>query len=138
MTGTRRVKVDPDGEAKCRRPDICWRGRRVVPRARPLRRVREDAPAESGDFPALALMGFPVFGAFTVFLGCGKPTVRASTASLLIATIPAFTALWVVALLEERLAAVGWAGVASALWGSPRAADKPRQGRSVAQVPRRC
>jgi len=40
--------------------------------------------------------------------------------------------------LEERLAAVGWAGVASALWGSPRAADKPRQGRPVAQVPRRC
>jgi drug/metabolite transporter (DMT)-like permease len=52
-------------------------------------------------------MGFPVLGAFTVFLGCGKRTVRASTANLLIATIPAFTALWVVAFLGKRLAAVG-------------------------------
>ena len=52
-------------------------------------------------------MGFPGFGAFTVFLGFEQLTVPASTASLLIATIPAFTALWVVAFLEERLAAVG-------------------------------
>jgi hypothetical protein len=43
-------------------------------------------PPKAGDFPALALMGFPVFGASTVFLGCGRPTVPASTASLLVAT----------------------------------------------------
>ena len=41
-----------------------------------------------------------------MFLGYGQLTVPASTASLLIATIPAFTALWVVAFLKERLAAV--------------------------------
>ena len=35
----------------------------------------------------------------------------ANTARLLIATIPAFTALWAVAFLEEQLAAVGRAGV---------------------------
>jgi drug/metabolite transporter (DMT)-like permease len=74
-------------------------------------------PPKAGDFPALALMGFPVFGASTVFLGCGRPTVPASTASLLIATIPAFTALWVVALHEEWLAAVGWAVMAVSFVG---------------------
>jgi drug/metabolite transporter (DMT)-like permease len=62
-------------------------------------------------------MGFPVFGTFTVFLGCEQLTVPASTASLLIATIPAFTALWVVAFLEERLAAVGWAVMAVSFVG---------------------
>ena len=72
---------------------------------------------KAGDLAALALLVFPVFGAFTVFLRCGKLTVPASTASLLIATIPAFTALWVVAFLEERLAAVGWAGVALSFVG---------------------
>ena len=56
-------------------------------------------------------------GAFTIFLGYGQLTVPASTASLLIATIPAFTALWVVAFLKERLAAVGWAGVAVSFVG---------------------
>ncbi len=47
----------------------------------------------------------------------GWLTVPASTASLLIATIPAFTALWVVAFLKEQLAAVGWAGVAVSFLG---------------------
>ena len=72
---------------------------------------------KAGDLPALVQMGSPVFGAFTVFLACERLTVPASTASLPIATIPAFTALWVVAFLEERLAAVGWAGVAVSFVG---------------------
>ena len=72
---------------------------------------------KAGDLPALVQMGSPVFGAFTVFLGYGQLAVPASTASLLIATIPAFTALWVVAFLEEWLAAVGWAGVAVSFVG---------------------
>lgn len=82
---------------------------------------------KAGDLPALALMGFPVFGAFTVFLGCGRLTVPASTASLLIATIPAFMALWVmVAFIKgsgsRRSAGRGWS---LALWGSQRSAEKP-------------
>jgi drug/metabolite transporter (DMT)-like permease len=44
-------------------------------------------------------------------------TVPAGTASLLIATIPAFTALWAVAFLKERLGAVGWTGVAVSFLG---------------------
>jgi drug/metabolite transporter (DMT)-like permease len=59
------------------------------------------------DLPALALAGFLAFSTFTVLLAYGQLTVPAGTASLLIATIPAFTALW----------AVGWAGVAVSFLG---------------------
>src|SRR5699024_6344476 len=55
------------------------------------------------DLPALALAGFLAFSAFTVLLAYGQLTVPAGTASLLIATIPAFTSLWAVAFLKERL-----------------------------------
>jgi drug/metabolite transporter (DMT)-like permease len=54
---------------------------------------------EVRDLPALALAGFLAFSAFTVLLAYGQLTVPAGTASLLIATIPAFTALWAVLLL---------------------------------------
>jgi drug/metabolite transporter (DMT)-like permease len=69
------------------------------------------------DLPALALAGFLAFSAFTVLLAYGQLTVPAGTASLLIATIPAFTALWAVAFLKEGLGTVGWAGVAASFLG---------------------
>jgi hypothetical protein len=64
------------------------------------------------DFPALALAGFLGFSVFTVLLAYGQLSVTVGTASLLIATIPAFTALGAMAFLRERLGAVGWVGVA--------------------------
>jgi drug/metabolite transporter (DMT)-like permease len=69
------------------------------------------------DLPALALAGFLAFSAFTVLLAYGQLTVPAGTASLLIATIPAFTALWAVAFLKEGLGTVGWTGVAVSFLG---------------------
>lgn len=69
------------------------------------------------DLPALALAGFLAFSAFTVLLAYGQLTVPAGTASLLIATIPAFTALWAVVFLGERLGAIGWVGVAISFLG---------------------
>jgi drug/metabolite transporter (DMT)-like permease len=69
------------------------------------------------DLPALALTGFLAFSAFNVLLAYGQLTVPAGTASLLIATIPAFTALWAVAFLGERLGSRGWAGVAVSFLG---------------------
>lgn len=69
------------------------------------------------DLPALALAGFLAFSAFTVLLAYGQLTVPAGTASLLIATIPAFTSLWAVAFLRERLGAAGWVGVAVSFLG---------------------
>ena len=63
------------------------------------------------DLPAVALAGFLAFSAYNVLLGYGQTSVPAGTASLLIASIPAFTALWAVAFLQERLGARGWAGI---------------------------
>jgi len=63
------------------------------------------------DLPAVAVAGFLAFSAYNVLLGYGQMTVPAGTASLLIASIPAFTALWAVAFLKERLGARGWAGI---------------------------
>jgi len=69
------------------------------------------------DLPALVLAGFLAFSAFNVLLAYGQLTVPAGTASLLIATIPAFTTLWARAFLGERLGAIGWAGVAISFLG---------------------
>ena len=69
------------------------------------------------DLPALALAGFLAFTTFTVLLAYGQLTVPAGTATLLIATIPAFTALWAAAFLKERIGSVGWAGVAVSFLG---------------------
>src|ERR687893_1741193 len=63
------------------------------------------------DPPAVGLAGFLGFTAFNVLLGYGQTSVPAGTASLLIASIPAFTALWAVAFLDERPGGRGWAGV---------------------------
>jgi len=72
---------------------------------------------EVRDLPAVVLAGFMAFSAYHVLLGYGQTTVPAGTASLLIATIPAFTALWAVAFLHERLGTRGWAGVAVSFLG---------------------
>jgi drug/metabolite transporter (DMT)-like permease len=72
---------------------------------------------EVRDLPVVALAGFLAFSAYNVLLGYGQTSVPAGTASLLIATVPAFTALWAVAFLKERLGARGWTGVAVSFLG---------------------
>lgn len=69
------------------------------------------------DLPALAIAGLLGFTVFTVFLAYGQLTVPVGTASLIVATIPASTALWSVMFLEERLGAVGWTGIAVSFFG---------------------
>lgn len=69
------------------------------------------------DLPALAMAGLLGFSVFTVFLAYGQLTVPVGTASLIVATIPASTALWAVVFLRERLGVVGWAGVAVSFLG---------------------
>ncbi len=86
---------------------------------------------EVRDLPALALAGFLAFSAFTVLLAYGQLTVPAGTASLLIATIPALTALWAVIFLGERLGAVGWAGVAVSFLGVAMISFGERKGFGV-------
>ena len=72
---------------------------------------------DARDLPALALAGCLAFSVFTVFLAYGQLTVPVGTASLIVATIPAFTALWAMVFLGERLAMVGWAGLAISFLG---------------------
>lgn len=79
----------------------------VSPIRRPLRR----------DLPALMLAGFLAFSVFSVALAYGQRTVPVGTASLIVATIPAFTALWATVFLRERLGTLGWTGVAISFVG---------------------
>jgi drug/metabolite transporter (DMT)-like permease len=69
------------------------------------------------DLPALGLLGFLAFSVYNVLLGYGQLTVPAGTASLLIASIPAFTALWAVAFLKERVGLQGWLGISVSFFG---------------------
>jgi len=69
------------------------------------------------DLPVLALAGFLGSSVFSVALAQGQLTVPVGTASLIIATIPAFTALMATAWLREHLGTVAWAGVALSFIG---------------------
>jgi drug/metabolite transporter (DMT)-like permease len=64
-----------------------------------------------GDLPLLALCALSGMTAYQVLLNAGEVTVPAATASLLVNVSPIFTALLAMALLGERLSALGWCGV---------------------------
>jgi drug/metabolite transporter (DMT)-like permease len=63
------------------------------------------------DLPFLFLLGLLGYSIYHVALNYGELEVSAGTASLIIATAPAFTAIFAVLLLSERLASVGWFGL---------------------------
>lgn len=69
------------------------------------------------DLPAVALAGFLAFSVYHVLLNQGELTVAAGTAGLLIGSIPAFTALWSVLFLKERLGGLSWVGIAVSFFG---------------------
>jgi drug/metabolite transporter (DMT)-like permease len=64
------------------------------------------------DLPAVALAGLLAFALYNVALNYGQLTASAGAASLIIASIPIFTALLAVAFLGERPDALGWSGIA--------------------------
>src|SRR3712207_90381 len=64
------------------------------------------------DLPAVVLAGLFAFALYNVALNYGQLTASAGAASLIIASIPIFTALLAVAFLGERLDALGWSGIA--------------------------
>lgn len=66
---------------------------------------------EVRDLPASLLMGFAGITVYHVALNYGEVTVTAGTASLLIASCPAFTALLATVFLGERLRLWGWLGI---------------------------
>ena len=69
------------------------------------------------DLPAVLLGGFLGFTVYHVGLAYGEVTVEAGAASLIISSVPVFTALLAVAFLRERLGAWGWVGSAASFAG---------------------
>lgn len=69
------------------------------------------------DLPAVLFGGFTGFTVYHVGLSYGEVTVESGSASLLIASVPVFTALLAVAFLGERLGTLGWIGTAVSFVG---------------------
>jgi drug/metabolite transporter (DMT)-like permease len=66
---------------------------------------------EVRDLPAALLAGLFAFALYNVALNFGQITASAGAASLIIASIPIFTALLAAAFLGERLDGRGWTGI---------------------------
>ena len=67
-------------------------------------------PPRWRDLPAVFLGGILGFFGYHVGLAFGQVTVEAGSASLIISSVPVFTALLAVAFLGERLGPLGWVG----------------------------
>jgi len=72
---------------------------------------------DTRDLPAVALAGLFAFALYNVALNYGQVSASAGAASLIIASIPIFTALLAAAFLGERLDAPGWWGIAVGFLG---------------------
>jgi drug/metabolite transporter (DMT)-like permease len=72
---------------------------------------------EVRDLPAIAFAGLFAFALYNVALNYGQVSASAGAASLIVASIPIFTALLAAAFLQERLDALGWSGVAVGFLG---------------------
>jgi drug/metabolite transporter (DMT)-like permease len=69
------------------------------------------------DVPAVLLGGFLGFFGYHTGLAFGEVTVEAGAASLIISSVPVFTALLAAAFLGERLGLLGWIGTAVSFCG---------------------
>ena len=72
---------------------------------------------EVRDVPAAVLAGLLAFALYNVALNSGQLSASAGVASLIIASIPLFTALLAVGFLGEHLGARGWSGIAIGFFG---------------------
>jgi drug/metabolite transporter (DMT)-like permease len=92
--------------------------------------VRMPLPAPR-DVPMILLAGFLGFTGYHVGLTYGEVTVESGSASLLIASVPVFTALLAVLFLGERMGVTGWAGTLASFGGAALIAVGEGQGLSV-------
>jgi len=74
-------------------------------------------PPSWRDLPPVLVGGFLGFTVYHVGLSYGEVTVEAGSASLLIASVPVFTALLATGFLKERLGTLGWVGTAVSFLG---------------------
>jgi drug/metabolite transporter (DMT)-like permease len=79
--------------------------------------VRGMRMPEVRDLPAAVLAGLFAFALYNVALNYGQVTASAGAASLIIASIPIFTAFLAAAFLGERPDALGWSGIAVGFLG---------------------
>ena len=79
--------------------------------------ARRQRMPRARDLPAVSLAGLLGITVYHVALNFGEVTVTAGAASLLIASVPVFTALGAAAFLGERLTRWGWGGIAVSLAG---------------------
>ena len=81
------------------------------------RQVRRPPPR--GDLPMLVILAFFGFTGYHLFLNLGEtdPSVSAGTAALIIASAPAFIAIFAIPLLKERIGSWQSAGIALAFAG---------------------
>ena len=73
---------------------------------------------ERRDLPAVFLAGFLAFTVYHLALNYGEVTVSAGAASILINTVPIFTALLATVFLGERLRVLGWVGMGVSFVGA--------------------
>jgi drug/metabolite transporter (DMT)-like permease len=73
---------------------------------------------ERRDLPAVFLAGFLAFTVYHLALNYGEVTVSAGAASILINTVPIFTALLATIFLGERLRLIGWVGMGVSFVGA--------------------
>jgi drug/metabolite transporter (DMT)-like permease len=73
---------------------------------------------EGRDLPAVFLAGLLAFAVYHVALNYGEVTVSAGAASILINTVPIFTALLATVFLGERLRVLGWVGMGVSFVGA--------------------
>jgi drug/metabolite transporter (DMT)-like permease len=69
------------------------------------------------DIPKIMLFGFLGITVYHTALNYGEISVTAGSASLLIATTPAVTALFAVIFLKEKMSKLGWGGIATSFFG---------------------
>lgn len=74
-------------------------------------------PPALRDLPAIGLGGFLGFTVYHVGLAFGQVTVEAGAASLIISSVPVFTALLAAGFLGERLGVMGWVGTSVSFAG---------------------
>lgn len=100
----------------CFVPFLLLSGRRLLPAWR--------------DLPFFVLLGLLGYTIYHTALNYGEIQVNAGTASLIIATAPAFTAVFASFFLSERLALLGWLGMLLSFGGVALIVlgDNPQQG----------
>ena len=69
------------------------------------------------DIPKIMFFGFLGVTVYHIALNYGEISVTAGSASLLIATTPALTALFAVIFLKEKMTRWGWVGIATSFFG---------------------